>query len=248
MAAAGARELQSSAGQDRPVVESAPTPPVHPSLSAYELLAFDLDGTLVDSRRDLARAVNEGLEAVGRAPIAVERVTEFVGNGVHALVARSLGAGASREEFEHALAVFSAYYAEHCVDETRPYPGVEETLARLAGSLPLALLTNKPERPSRLILERLDLAKFFPCVLGGDSVAAKKPSPIGLEEIATRHEVAVSACLYVGDSAVDWETAEAAGADFAFASYGYQPETGNAAAPARVLTTFPDLLGPARGT
>src|SRR2546427_10173990 len=118
---------------------------------AVRALIFDLDGTLIDSKLDLIHSVNAMLREMKRPELAAETISGYIGHGAPQLVARALGGTASEEELKHALQFFLSYYEDHKMDNTRAYPEVEETLARLV-HLPMAVLTHKPERISVRIL------------------------------------------------------------------------------------------------
>lgn len=190
-----------------------------------EGVVFDLDGTLVDSRRDLAAAVNATRERLDLSPLPVDEVAAMVGEGARMLLRRALPEAVDGDAFEAALALFLDLYFERCLDETTVYPGVASVLGSLAGRLPLAVLTNKPERHSRRILEGLDLAHFFSVLIGGDSLGARKPDPAGLRAIAGRWHTRPERLLMVGDSGIDASTAAAAGTPVALVAWGYgRPE------------------------
>jgi phosphoglycolate phosphatase len=187
-------------------------------------LVFDLDGTLVDSRRDLATAVNRVRAELCLAPHPVERVSEMVGEGARVLVERALGPS-TRAEFEDAFASFLRHYDEVCTFDTPAYPGIPGMLDQLARRFPLAVLTNKPERMTRKILDALSLAQYFRLVVGGDTFPQRKPDPQTLWRVAHRLDVAVGDIVLVGDSAVDAATAQAAGSQFALVTWGFgRPE------------------------
>src|SRR5262245_51097253 len=139
-------------------------------------LVFDLDGTLIDSKQDLVLSVNATLRAMGRSELPSQRVASYVGSGAPVLITRALGGSPDSTELKRALGYFMEHYEEHKLDNTRAYPGVRETLERLAGC-PMAVLTNKPVNISVRILEGLGLAPFFRLVYGGNSFATKKPDP-----------------------------------------------------------------------
>ncbi|HZS04584.1 MAG TPA: phosphoglycolate phosphatase [Blastocatellia bacterium] len=180
----------------------------------YGCLLFDLDGTLIDSRADLANSVNLMLAELGRGPLPRERVLGFVGEGVRLLVERALRAGFGREvrdaEIERALGIYLRHYGEHLLDETKLYPGVAETLAALT-HIPKAVVTNKPYQFTATILERLGVLSHFAAVLGGDSLPERKPAPQPLVEAARRCGRDPAECLMVGDSRVDVVAGHAAG-------------------------------------
>src|SRR5271154_3518714 len=150
----------------------------HKRFANVRVLIFDLDGTLIDSKLDLAHSVNAMLEHMGRAPLAHETVYSYVGNGAPMLVRRALGEGAADAECEKGLAHFLAYYREHMLDNTVTYPGVREALDQLKGKA-MAVLTNKPVRFSEEIINGLGLSRYFQCVYGGKSFERKKPDPMG---------------------------------------------------------------------
>ncbi len=190
------------------------------------LLIFDLDGTLIDSRLDLAHAVNATRAFMGLPPLEHDRVYSYVGNGAPVLIRRALGAQASEAQVQTALDFFLRYYREHPLDHTQLYPGVRETLDRLReANLGLAVLTNKPLRISRIILEGLGVADHFARVYGGDSFPEKKPHPRGILSLMEELASTPGRTLMVGDSAVDIQTARNAGVRSCGVTYGFQPET-----------------------
>ncbi len=185
-------------------------------------MVFDLDGTLIDSRRDLADAVNGLLIDCGAPALPEDRVGRMVGDGAATLVARAFAASGVAQPPD-ALERFLAIYAGRLTDHTRPYDGVVDTLSECAARATLAVLTNKPLASTRTILERLGLAPFFAeaMVLGGDGPFARKPDPGGLRWLIQTVNVEPERTLLVGDSMIDWRTAHAAGARVALARYGF---------------------------
>ena len=149
-----------------------------------DLVIFDLDGTLIDSKLDLAHAVNAMRRHMGLAARSNERVYSYVGNGAPVLIRRALGEQASRGRSAGRLEFFLEYYRDHMLDYTVPYPGVREAVERLseAGGQ-LAVLTNKPVRISRAIVEGLGMGPYFRQIYGGNSFDFKKPHPIGVETL-----------------------------------------------------------------
>lgn len=191
-----------------------------------DLVIFDLDGTLIDSKLDLAHAVNAARGHMGLPPLEHETVSSYVGNGAPVLIRRALGAEASDADVQHALEFFLAYYHEHKLDYTRLYPGVRESLDRLRSTgLPMAVLTNKPVRVSQAIVDGLGLGGHFFRVYGGNSFEQKKPSRVGVDKLIEEARAARERTLMVGDSAVDVRTARNAGVRCAGVTYGFQPET-----------------------
>jgi phosphoglycolate phosphatase len=189
-------------------------------LTPVRALIFDLDGTLIDSQRDLIRSVNAMLREMGRAELKEETISGYIGQGAPILVGRALGEGASGEEHQRALQFFLRYYEEHKMDTTRAYPGVAETLEELAG-LPMAILTNKPARISVRILDELGLKRYFRAIYGGNSFETKKPDPQGANTILREFAVAPHESLLIGDSEVDVQTARNAGALAAAVNYNF---------------------------
>jgi phosphoglycolate phosphatase len=191
-----------------------------------DLLIFDLDGTLIDSRLDLAQAVNATRRHMGKEPLTNERVYSYVGNGAPVLIRRAMGDAATEAEVQEALEFFLEYYGAHDLDFTRLYPGVKESLDRLqAAGKRMAVLTNKPVRMSRHIVEGLGVGGHFFQVYGGNSFEFKKPNPIGVEALMKEAGTDRATTLMVGDSSVDVQTARNAGIACCGLTYGFQPET-----------------------
>jgi len=190
------------------------------SLSQVRGLIFDLDGTLIDSKLDLALSVNAALVEVGRKPLLHEQIYGYVGQGSLKLVEQALGDGADPKEVEHGHEFFLAYYRAHMLDHTAAYPGVLEGLAALDGR-PMAVLTNKPTQFSREILAGLGLAKRFRAIYGGNSFERKKPDPMGVFVIAADFGIAAEDLMLVGDSEIDVQTARNAGSWVCGVTYGF---------------------------
>lgn len=183
-------------------------------------LVFDLDGTLVDSRRDIATALNRLRSELRLPPLSLDQVVTMVGEGAKVLVRRAL-ADWHEEPAKEILDRYLGYYEEVCLDTTVAYPGIEEMLAELSSRYRMAVLSNKGERLSIEILEGLDLAWRFSHVLGGDSLPTRKPNPAGLKALADRFDVPVEKLMLVGDSRIDGETARNAGCAFALVEWGF---------------------------
>jgi phosphoglycolate phosphatase len=184
-------------------------------------VAFDLDGTLVDSSRDLAASINALLADFGRPPLSEGVVVSFVGEGAALLVRRALERAGLDPETPGALNQFLGHYDTRLLDTTRPYPGMVEAVRAIAATRPVAVLTNKPEVPTLRILKGLAMEALFGSVIGGDSAHGRKPDPAGLLELAARAQVTPAETLLVGDSPVDLETARRAGAQICLARYGF---------------------------
>ncbi len=191
-----------------------------PNVSSVRALIFDLDGTLIDSKRDLIRSVNAMLEEMGRAQLHEDTIAGYIGHGAPQLVGRALGESSTEAERERALKFFLAYYEDHKMDSTCSYPGVPEALTHLA-VFPMAILTNKPVRISMRILESLGLAKYFRAVYGGNSFVTKKPDPLGAQTILREFGATPTEAMLIGDSEVDVQTARNAGTFAATVNYGF---------------------------
>jgi phosphoglycolate phosphatase len=189
-------------------------------LSSVHALIFDLDGTLIDSKQDLIHSVNAMLRELGRGELAEETISGYVGHGAPQLVARALGNGSTEEERRRGLQFFLSYYELHKMDTTRAYPGVVETLEKLA-NVPMAVLTNKPVRISVRILDAMGLSKYFRAIYGGNSFETKKPDPLGARTILRELCAEPRKALLVGDSEVDVQTARNAGTLAAAVNYGF---------------------------
>jgi phosphoglycolate phosphatase len=206
------------------------------------LIVFDLDGTLVDSSRDLATAVNGTLERLrpGTPALPLDVVRSYIGEGAGRLVSQSLARAQVQVAPETALAVFLEIYAGCLLETTRPYPGVPAALQALSSST-LAVLTNKPGGFSRTILQGLGLLEPFAAVVGGDEMPARKPDPAALLLLTERFQASAAETLFVGDSAVDVATARAAGVRVVGVSYGLDPEGLKAARPDLLLDDLAQL-------
>lgn len=188
------------------------------------LVVFDLDGTLVDSTRDIATAFGVAIERVapGTAPLDLDVVRALIGHGARNLVARGLERIGLLHDPATVLPVFLEAYAACLLDTTRLYPGTAETLAALTGRT-LSVLTNKPGGLSRSILEGLGVDARFARVVGGGDGPASKPDPAGLLLLMKEFAATPAETLMVGDSPVDVATARAAGVEIAGVLYGLDP-------------------------
>jgi phosphoglycolate phosphatase len=202
-------------------------------LSGHEqkLLAIDLDGTLVDSAPDIAHCLGSALEAIGYAPPGEARTRVWIGDGLETLIARAIthGSNAEREaalsggaRHKAALAAFLACYRDNLFVRSRLYPGVRETLDALrARGFRLCCITNKRFAFSDALLLAAGIRDCFELLLGGDSLAERKPSPLQLKVASETLGIAPSAATLVGDSHQDLRAARAAGFGFVLASFGY---------------------------
>jgi phosphoglycolate phosphatase len=176
----------------------------------FDLVGFDLDGTLVDSAPDLAAAVNHVLEGEGRPPLTVEQVHAMMGGGARLLLDRALKMTGNSERVDALMPKLLDYYAEHIAVLTRPFPHVVETLDALAArDVTLAVMTNKLEHLAVRLLTELGLLERFACVIGGDTLGVTKPDPAPIREMIARCNGRRAA--FVGDTIYDVEAARNAG-------------------------------------
>jgi len=186
------------------------------------LVVFDLDGTLIDSKRDLADSANEMLTGYGAAALTEDAIGHMVGAGAAQLVARVLQAAELKVPLDEALARFLENYDRRLTNHTRPYHGIPELLAELESEgVKMSLLTNKPLEASARILEAFGLSKFFRLRVGGDGPWPRKPAPEGLRFLMKEESADSSQTMLVGDSGVDLSTARNAGVRICMARYGF---------------------------
>jgi phosphoglycolate phosphatase len=184
----------------------------------YDLLIFDLDGTLIDSVGDIADALNDTLAPLGIANYDDATVATFVGSGVRELIRRALPP-ALQDRGDEIAKEYRARYLKWPVRRTSLYLGVKPTLEKLPGEK--AVATNKPGALARRILDELGVAEQFTAVLGEDDVGRTKPDPLIVDLLRGKTGATKRRTLYIGDSLVDADTAEAAGVDLALVTYGY---------------------------
>ena len=204
---------------------------------------FDLDGTLIDSFEDIIASANHARHALGLAELPADEIRPMIGEGARRLIERAIGPE-NLSRIDQALAAWREHYRLHMLDHTRPYDGIAEALAGLAG--PCAVVTNKPGENARRLVRALELGRFFQVVLGEDDVGARKPDPRGVALALTRLPTCQRAVL-IGDSAVDAETARAAGVGFVGVLWGLGREEALSAAGARIFVRHPRELGEACG-
>lgn len=210
------------------------------------LLIFDLDGTLVDSRIDLANSVNAMLANFGKPSLPNEVIASYIGDGAPMLVRRSLGDPDDESYVQRALQFFLLYYREHKLDNTYVYPGVKEALDSIRASrngkqIKMSVLSNKPVGPSRAIVEALGLGSYFFQVYGGNSFHTKKPDPAGVQGLLQESGAQPEQTVIIGDSDVDVLTARNSGTYSVGVNYGFAPHTFVDAAP-DVLIEKPEEL------
>jgi phosphoglycolate phosphatase len=194
-------------------------------------LLWDLDGTIADTRRDIAAGVNGMLGDLGLAALSLDGVTLNVGKGARHLIARCLevaGQSApSEDDLETGIRLFSEHYGRHLLDTTQPYDGLADTLRHLfQDGRRMAVVSNKPEDFSRRVLDGLGLSHCFVTIVGGDSLSTRKPDPEPLlHALKMCHAKARPfEAIVIGDSPIDYEAAEAAGIPICAVAWGYDPE------------------------
>lgn len=190
----------------------------------FDLIGFDLDGTLVDTSADLAAALNHALAHIDRGPLPVADVQKMVGRGARVMLTRALTVtgDATPEVIDRLFPILIDYHAAHIVVDSRPYPGVVDALETLsAQGYRLAVCTNKLEHLARLVLDALDLTRHFDVIVGGDTTPKLKPDPLPL--LAMIERAGGGRTLFVGDSDNDIDAAKAAGVPSVVVSFGYVP-------------------------
>ena len=204
----------------------------------FDLIGFDLDGTLVDSAPDLAAAVNHVLATVGRGPLTVDSVRGMMGGGAQLMLERAIAAaGGAPEALETLYPMLVDYYATHIADLTRPFPGVREALAALrARGVTLAIVTNKLEHLSVKLLKEIDLFDQFACIIGGDTLGIGKPDPAPVHEMIRR--CGGTSVAFVGDTAYDVKAAHAADLPCAL----FLPDGGEALGADATFTDYAGLV------
>ena len=216
-------------------------------MNGMAAVVFDLDGTLIDSRRDIRTAVNRMRAELGLGPLGLDEVAAMVGEGARVLVRRAVPGALPKERFDAAVASYLAHYSEVLLETTTPYPGIPAMLAELAPAVKLAVLSNKGEEPSRRILTGLGLATHLAEIVGGDTLPTRKPNPGGLFLLADRLATPVERLVMVGDSRIDAETAAAAGCPFALVSWGFRLQPGSTEVVARWRFSRPAEVAAAFG-
>jgi len=208
---------------------------------AVDLIVFDLDGTLADSLPDLTKAANYACRRLGLPERAPEEVKGMIGGGERMFMERLVGP-AHQALVEDCLKFYLDYYSRHCGDLTRPYPGVPETLEKLAGKK-LAVLSNKLQRLTEQVLEAVGIARFFAASRGGGAGLPLKPAAEPLMSLIQDLGVAPGRTLMVGDKPADVMTARGAGARIAAVTYGYgELASLQAATPDFLLARFDQLV------
>ena len=195
----------------------------------FAAIGFDLDGTLLDTFRDLGAAVNHTLELGGFDPVPVDSSKDLIGGGAKIMLARAVDqqGGMPEDEFRALYKQMLAYYAEHNAVHTRPYPHAEEMLGDLARrGVAMAVVTNKFESFARQILTTLNLADHFVAIIGGDTMGKGRAKPAPDPIFEARKRGGGGSIAFVGDSSYDVMAARAAGVPVVAAAYGYCDKPG----------------------
>jgi phosphoglycolate phosphatase len=212
-------------------------------MSAIDLAIFDLDGTLVDSAPDIARAVAATLREAGVDPPPLDEVKAMVGDGARVLIGRALAAAGAQRDEERLLGRFLVHYGDALCVDTRLYEGVAETLAALrAQGVRMAVLTNKPGDLARRLLDTLGIGGFFQVVIGDGDGFPRKPDPAAARDLLARTGASVANTVIVGDGLPDVQMAIALGARVVAAGWGYVAPERLRAAGASVVAEAPGRL------
>lgn len=213
-------------------------------MTTLKAIIFDLDGTLVDSVRDLREAVNALLAEEGLRQLSLDEVKSMIGDGAAKLVERALSAtGGDLSRLSALVARFLQIYEADATRNTEAYPGVVETLAGLRQlGLPLAVVTNKPYGATIDILETLGLRAYFDAVIGGDTLPERKPHPAPILAALSHLGIEPEAALMVGDNYHDVQAAQAAGVRAVAVTYGYSHKPHAELGAERLIDAMPELL------
>jgi phosphoglycolate phosphatase len=208
-------------------------------MKPIRLFIFDLDGTLVNTLEDITASVNFTLTRLGRPPIPLETVRQFVGDGITLLLTRSLGGRA--DLLEDALGIYTVHHSRNLAVRSRLYPGVRETLEHFR-ALPMAVVTNKGHDFSEPLLEQLGIRRYFTMLIAADDGVPLKPAPDALLRIMDRLAVDKGQSVMVGDGIQDIEAGKAAGITTCAVTYGFRSEEAlRRAGPDHLIHALPEL-------
>ena len=199
-----------------------------------KLIIFDLDGTIVDSKEDIAISVNHALKENGLPALPEDKIYSFVGNGVDFLLEKSLGKS-KMEHFDNVKNTFMTYYEEHLLDNSKLFEGIMTVLDHFKGEKKMVILSNKPTHLCAKITKGLEIESYFEEIHGAESFEALKPDPIGVKTLYKKYEVLQEECIVVGDAPQDINAAKNAGVKMAAVTYGFHSEN-------RLKKENPDLL------
>ena len=213
--------------------------------SSKRLIFYDLDGTLVDTRKDIAGAVNHMLSQFGKPLLNEREISQFVGRGLHHLIKSCLKTEDERE-IEKGSAIYRAHYSKHMLDHSKLYPGVKRILDFFKNQKQI-VLTNKPNPFSQKLLEALGVAHYFEEIIAGNSSYPKKPDPGAILALIKKEKVSPKETLFIGDSPIDIETARRAGIEVAVVTHGFAEEDElKSAVPDLIVKDFGELLSQIR--
>lgn len=200
-----------------------------------------MDGTLVDTREDIARAANHMLEVMGAGKLPPEEIWRYVGAGLHHLIGSCLKTG-DEKKIEKGSKIYRRHYGEHMMDHSRLYPGASEILEYFKSRRQM-VITNKPNPFSKDLLHALGVGGYFFEIVAGDSAYPQKPSPDAILRTLQRESIALSETLMVGDSLIDIETARGAGIEIVILSHGFSSRNElESVSPDAIVRDFPELL------
>lgn len=209
----------------------------------FQIVGFDLDGTLADTAADLTAAVNHALALIGRAPLTEAEVRPMIGRGARHMLERGLSATGGMPDggVERLFPELMAYYEAHVAVHSRPFPGVAAMLDRMdALGVRAAVVTNKAERPARKLLGELGLAGRMAAIIGGDTLAERKPSPVPV--LAMMDRCGGGRAAFVGDSIFDVEAARGAGATSVIVRFGFLDRPAEAFGADHVISHYDELV------
>lgn len=189
------------------------------SIREISIIIFDLDGTLIETRLDIAVSVNHVRVTMGLEPLDTEIVSTYIGDGIHPLLSRAIES-TNTQAVEKAIILFREHYWDHCMDNSYVYPGVMETLEKLADNRTLAIASNKREDFTRKMVRGYRMDTYFSTIIGGDTLQWKKPDRKVLDHILHLHGKSPEEALMVGDSATDVKSGRNAGVRTVAVTYG----------------------------
>ena len=207
----------------------------------YDLIIFDLDGTLIDSKVDLVNSVNFTRKQLNLNPLPDEIIFSYIGDGVQKLIQRAINETRNKSVFSRALDIFLGHYRDHLLDYTMVYPGVLEVLTKLDHKV-LGILTNKPLESTLAILTGLRIKERFCFIYAGNSFKQKKPHPVGINRILNETKIPRHRTLMVGDSYIDMETGQNARVSTCGVTYGLAGNTLSSCKPQFLIDDIRKLI------
>lgn len=208
----------------------------------YDLVVFDMDGTILNTLEDLADSLNVTLEHFGYPQHTIEEVCSFVGNGIRLLIERGVPKGLSTEEIDQVFDYFMEYYQVHCADKTKPYEGIEETICRLrSAGIRTAVVSNKADCAVKELAEKY-FSGLFDVAVGERKGISKKPAPDGVDDVLKQLGIPREKAVYVGDSEVDVATARNAHMDSLIVEWGFRKADFLRENGARILIKKPEEI------